>query len=215
MYWGWSGDPELLTLKAINLLRSVNCLAVPKWSQTKGLAQQIVESLLPAGTTTPKLLPLLFPMTRDADVRETHHRKAAEDIIDMLDAGQSVAMVTIGDPTIYSTCFYVKHKVEDKGFAVEVVPGITSITAAASKAGIALSEQKESIQIIPGVSTFDDIKVALVDPRVQTLVVMKAGKIIHDLRDLMSTTELVNEAVVVSRLGFSDEVIKYVETTTD
>ena len=44
---------------------------------------------------------------------------------------------------------------------------------------------------------------------------MKAGKIIHDLRDLMSTTELVNEAVVVSRLGFADEVIKSVETTTD
>ena len=100
----------------------MNCLAVPQVEPNQpGLAQQIVESLLPAGTTTPKLLPLLFPMTRDADVRETHHRKAAEDIIDMLDAGQSVAMVTIGDPTIYSTCFYVKHKVEDKGFAVEVV----------------------------------------------------------------------------------------------
>ena len=106
----------------------MNCLAVPQVEPAQpGLAQQIVESLLPAGTTTPKLLPLLFPMTRDADVRETHHRKAAEDIIDMLNAGQSVAMVTIGDPTIYSTCFMLNTKLKTKDLLWRLCPELLQL----------------------------------------------------------------------------------------
>lgn len=208
------GNPELMTVQAVRTIRRVGCLAVPVANEDQiSLAHTVVQPYLADQENQPAVLPLLFPMSGDSAVRDRAHRAAAERVIGQLALGDSVAMITIGDPTLYSTCFYVKDAVEAAGYPVQVLPGIPSVTAAAARAGIALSEQRERVHILPGVRGFEDIRRALESPDIQTLVVMKAGNVIDAVRSWLSEHSVCQTAVIISRLGFSDERIAALDQT--
>lgn len=208
------GDPELMTVQAVRTIRRVDCLAVPVAADDQiSLAHTVVQPYLDGLERRPSVLPLLFPMSRDAAVRDRAHRSAAELVLGQLACGASVAMITIGDPTLYSTCFYVKDAVEAEGYPVQVLPGIPSVTAAAARAGIALSEQRERVHILPGVRGFEDVRGALESPDIQTLIVMKAGGVIDKVRAWLAAHPVCRTAVIVSRLGFSDERIAALDQT--
>jgi len=146
------GDAELLTIKALNVLKNVDVICAPRSADSKpSLALSIVQGFLDERDDNYEILEPLFPMIEDETLLREHWDNAAVLISDKLRQGMDMAFVTLGDPTIYSTFSYVSKRIEDRGFEVEIVPGITSFTGCAATAGISLGEKDEIIVIVPKV----------------------------------------------------------------
>lgn len=177
------GDPELITLKAVRLLSGCKYLAVPGKNPKDTVAYAIVEQLdqkIEIGLSKKELLGLAMPMTKDEKKLEESHRQAAKEISDVLKAGQDVAFLTLGDPSIYSTYMYVHERIKDLGYEVEIVNGISSFLAAAGKAGLHLGSKQEEIHIIPASY---DVREAL--KLSGTKIFMKAGREYANLKKIL------------------------------
>ena len=99
------GDPELMTLKAVRLLKECDFVAVPKSGEGEGVAKQIARRAVGEEIFDQKqLVEVSMPMTRDPQLLEESHRQAAEQIEALLDGNKTVVFLTLGDPAIYSTC---------------------------------------------------------------------------------------------------------------
>lgn len=142
------GDPELLTVKALNIIRRTNVIAIPAEDEGRCLSYRTVREILPQ-IADRKLLKLPFPMTGNSrDLRE-RHRRYADRLKEYLDAGTDVAFLTIGDPSVYSTYGYLHRILSREGYAVQMVSGIPSFCAAAASLGEILCEGDETLEIIP------------------------------------------------------------------
>ena len=126
-------------------------------------------------------------MSGDTKIREESRRNSSEKIISALKDGKDVAMVTLGDVSVYSTCTYVHNAVKNAGFELEIIPGITSFCAAADKAQISLCEGNESVAIIPSLkSNLLEKYIADFD----TVVIMKSGNDTDVIYDILKSTDL-------------------------
>jgi len=139
------GDPELLTLKAVNIIQKCDVIAIPMAGHEKSVVFSIVEKY----ATGKELLECSFAMDKDMAKRKESRQRAAEHIIQFLDRGKDVGFVTLGDPTTYSTYMYVHEIIAGMGYCAEIVPGVTSYTATAAAFGVALCEDEEVLTIIP------------------------------------------------------------------
>lgn len=117
-----------------------------------------------------EILPLRFTMSRDPAVREESYRTICAQLEGFLSHGQDVAMVNLGDVSIYATAYYIFDRLQKAGFPAKMVPGITSFSAVAAQLGWSLTEENAPLHIIPG-ST--DLQAALHLPG--TKVLMKSG----------------------------------------
>jgi precorrin-2/cobalt-factor-2 C20-methyltransferase len=162
------GDPELLTIKAVNTIQKCGIIAMPKTGNGERAAFSIIQKYL-AGK---ELLECNFSMEKDMAKRKEERQHVAADIIQFLDNGKDLGFVTLGDPTTYSTYMYVHEIVVDHGFDAEIIPGITSYAAAAAAFGIALCEGAETLTIIPA-SQNNNIDELLDRPG--NKVIMKSG----------------------------------------
>jgi precorrin-2/cobalt-factor-2 C20-methyltransferase len=143
------GDPELMTLKACRLVRENDVIAVPGKVSKEAVAYKIAAGAVPE-IADKELVPIYMPMVRDKDLIANAHREAADIIEKYLDEGKNVVYITLGDSTIYCTFSYIQHILEAEGYTVELVSGIPSFCAAASRLGISLSEWQEPLHVIPG-----------------------------------------------------------------
>ena len=125
------GDPELLTVKAVRLLQRCPVIAAPQTRSGETLALDIVRQALPLAGKT--ILPLYFSMERDRALIRAAHERAADAIQAHLDGGEDVAMLNLGDVSIYATWGYVMELVRGRGYETAMVPGIPSFCAAASR----------------------------------------------------------------------------------
>ena len=147
-------------------------------------------------------------MSGDTKIREESRRNSAEKIISALKDGKDVAMVTLGDVSVYSTCTYVHNAVKNAGFELEIVPGITSFCAAADKAQISLCEGNESVAIIPSLkSNLLEKYIADFD----TVVIMKSGNDTDVIYDILKKYRLENNAIVSSCIGMENEIIEKIQ----
>ena len=108
------GDPELMTLKAVRMIRENEVIAVPGKQPKETVAYQIAVQAAPE-LADKTLLPLYMPMTMDAEERENNWKIAADTAEQQLEQGKNVVFLTLGDPTVYSTFSYVKKLVEEHG----------------------------------------------------------------------------------------------------
>ncbi len=142
------GDPELITLKAINTIQNCNVIAFPGTAEDKGAAYNIAIQALPE-IADKTLLPLPMPMTRDRNSLLSAHSSNAVAVEKFLDENKDVAFLTLGDPNIYSTFCYIRQIISDDGYNVVTINGITSFCAAASILNISLADGDEALHIIP------------------------------------------------------------------
>ena len=161
------GDPELLTLKAINTIQKCSVIAVPETGSGEQAALAIVEKHLDGK----ELLSCRFSMERDVAKRREARQAAAAHIMQFLRDGKDVGFVTLGDPTTYSTYMYVHEIIVGKGFDAEIIPGVTSYTAAAAALGMALCTGEETLTIIGRSKNMDEL---LAIPG--NKVIMKSGE---------------------------------------
>ena len=133
------GDPELMTLKAVRLIRENDTIAVPGEKPEESIAYQIAVQAVPE-LAEKELVAIPMPMTKNAKELEENHRRGAEKIEELLDAGKNVVFLTLGDPTVYSTYLYVHKRVLEDGYDARIVSGVTSFCAAAASLSEGLVE---------------------------------------------------------------------------
>jgi precorrin-2/cobalt-factor-2 C20-methyltransferase len=212
------GDPELMTLKAVRVLKEVPCIFVPKGREEgSSLALSIVRRILPLEGK--EIVEAHFPMVKTvqssesgvrgdrADELDSKWNEIAEEVLIRVEKGRDVAFITIGDPGIYSTFFYLYDKLLQRKpmLEIEIVPGISSINAAAARAGLSLGLGNDKIAILP-VNYLDSLQETL--EKFDTVVLMKVGKVFETVRDTLTRMNLANSATFVARAGMEDERIR-------
>ncbi|HHT18466.1 MAG: precorrin-2 C(20)-methyltransferase [Euryarchaeota archaeon] len=212
------GDSELLTVKGIKTLKSVPVICAPKSSKDKpSLALSIVQNILNERKDDYVILEPLFPMIEDKRALENYWKGAAQLVIDELDQGKDVSFITLGDPSIYSTFSYIAQIIQDEGYIVEMVPGITSFTSCAASAGITLSEKDEIVIVVPKV----DQRLEEILEHADTAVIMKTSRHSEMLEDIIKKDSRDKKIISVQNCGMKDEKIfngfakkgKYLSTT--
>ncbi|MBI5049475.1 MAG: precorrin-2 C(20)-methyltransferase [Nitrospirae bacterium] len=218
------GDPELLTLKAVRILKKVPCLCIPKGREEgSSLALSILQRAM--NLDNKELIEAYFPMKKTKDSQQstnlceidTRWQQAIESILSKLNKGIDVAFITLGDPSIYSTFFYLYDSLLELSpeLHIEIIPGVSSINAAASKAKMSLSLADEKIAIIPAAYFFRtehgiqpstaSLSSVLVD--FDTVVLMKVHKVFDNILKTLNEMNLLNNAVYVLKTGMEDEKI--------
>ncbi len=192
-----SGDPELMTLKAVRLIREMDIIAASGEDVKRTTAYTIVLQAVPE-LADKELLPIHMPMVMDREFIAKYHRKGAEEIAAKLEEGKNVGFITLGDPTVYSTFSYIEKAVKDMGYRTVYISGITSFCAAAATMGIPLAEWRESLHIIPAIH---NLREKLDDEG--NYVFMKNGRKITEVRELLK--ENGRDAVMVENCGMPDE----------
>ena len=147
------GDPELMTLKAVRCLEKCPVIAAPQTAGGRMLALDIAAGAVDMQGKT--ILPLDFTMARDAAVREDSYRTAVAAIETALAAGQDVAMVNLGDVSVYATAYYILERIRSDGFETVMCPGVTSFCAVAARLGRSLTRMEEPLHILPGSADLD------------------------------------------------------------
>ena len=143
------GDPELLTLKAVRCIEQCPVLAAPRTAEGRMLALEIVKGAVDVSGKT--ILPLHFAMSRDADTLRASHEAAAGAVREALDAGQDVAMLNLGDVSIYATYGYLEEILRAEGYPTARIAGVPSFCAAAAALGRSLTDGMEApLTLAPG-----------------------------------------------------------------
>lgn len=191
------GDPELLSLKAVRVIKESDLIAVPGKTPAESFAYEIALTAVPE-IGSKDVIPLKWTMTKDPAELKRVYRRAADMIESHLEEGRSVSFLTIGDVSIYSTFIYVMKEVSKDGYEVEMVPGITSFSASASRLGVSLTEHQEMLHVLPA-------NYGNVGDLPGTMVLMKPGK---DLREIKrSISEAGRTAVMIEKCGLPGEKI--------
>lgn len=196
------GDPELLTVKALRIVRENSVIAVPGNEVKESVAYKIVKAVYPQ-LDEKILLPVSMPMTKDPEILEANHKKAADDVEEWLLKGENVVFLTLGDPTVYSTYMYVHKRILKRGHEAEIVSGITSFCAVAAKMNMSLAEMAEPLHVIPATYHTETMEELLKLPG--TKVLMKSGKKLKQVRDSILASG--QEAVMIQDCGMATEKI--------
>ena len=193
------GDPELLTLKAVRLIQECPVLAVPRTKGENTLALSIARQA--ADLTGKQIVYTDFPMSRDRQVLEDNYEKIAGQLAAYLKDGLNVAMLNIGDISIYSTFSYVARKAAQAGFPVRVCAGVPSFCDIAAKTGKPLVSGTQPLMVIP--AGCGDLESYL--PLKGTKVLMKSGGKLGKIRQYLHENGLVKDALIASDCGLPGE----------
>ena len=142
------GDPELMTRKAVRLIRENEIIAVPGRVATESVAYKIAIQAVPE-LAEKELVPVEIPMVKARGQIEQAHQNAVARLKVYLDQGKNVVYLTLGDPTIYCSFSYLQHILEAEGYPVELVSGVPSFCAVAARLKLPLAEWDEPLHILP------------------------------------------------------------------
>lgn len=191
------GDPELLTLKAVRILKECDVIAIPQENKENCTAYQIARQAVPELDEKP-CLPLPMPMTKDQAKLVSSHEAAAARTAEQLAAGRTVALITLGDATVYSTYLYIHERIKRMGFETRIINGIPSFCAAAAKLDMPLVNGSQKLHILPASYQIEE---ALDLPGVKVL--MKSGRQMPKVKALLRGRGM--EARMVENCGMEGE----------
>lgn len=200
------GEPELLTLKAVRVLKTCRHIYVPfseKTTQT-----WVADAVRRYCREDATVYDVAFSLGRGREERERHWRETASEIVARLRAGDDVAFVTLGDPLLYSTAIYLIRVVRElwSGVVVDIVPGISAYAHCAALTGFPLGEGSEPVTIVPSITALDNLQAVL--EKGGTLVLMKVGRQLPALIDLLEANGLLERSVFVARAGLPDQRVE-------
>jgi len=200
------GDKELLTLKAVRIIKSADCIFVPKAdSKETSLALETVKDIVVGKRTIEQV----YPMVRDRDKLKVAWLKAANEVKDELEKGNNAAYLTIGDPLTFSTyCYLLQHLSKMiPSQKIHTIPGITSYNAAACLANFPLMEQNEKLAVVPISKEIDELRPIL--DNFDTVVLMKVAKKLDEVVELLDEMGLIENSLFASYIGFNNEYITH------
>ncbi len=190
------GDPELMTIKARNTIISADVIACPERDGKPGVAFLIAEKAVPE-ISSKELLLISFPMEKGSCTVEDAHRTAAEDIISQLEKGKTVAFLTLGDPSLYSTASFIIERIPKDRYHIEMTSGIPSFCAVSSKLLISLASGNTPVLI----TTAEEADCSFPG----SLVIMKAGNHLRTIKNKLSGSG--RKAFLAENCGLPNERI--------
>ncbi len=196
------GDPELLTLQAVRLIRQCPVLAAPQTSSGQMLALDIARSALGEALNGKTIVPLHFAMSRDPAVLAASHAQAAQAVRPFLDAGQDVAMLNLGDVSIYATFGYLQSLLQAEGYATAMAAGVPSFCAAAARLNVPLTGGMDvPLTVAPGGWAGRVLETP------GTKVLMKTGRQLPALLDTLRQAGKLQTSALVCNCGLPDEQV--------
>ena len=198
------GDPELLTVKAVRVIKEADIIFTAASSKNKySLAVEIAQPYISSAV---KIEQLSFPMTKDEKEVESAWIYNATQIAKQLEKGKKAVFLTLGDPTTYSTFGYILKKMNCimPEADIETIPGITSFHAASARLNRILVEGEESLLVTSGAFGGDQIRD---NNGVENVAIVKAYKNIKDINSALKENGFEHKVVAVSKCGRKNEQI--------
>ncbi len=201
------GDPELITVKGAAVLGRCPHVFVPKArTAAESVALSITSRYIGRGA---RVHELLFPMTADQQELSSRWRENARSVAAVLESGEDACFITLGDLFLYSTFIYLLREVRKVLPSVDVVsiPGVTSFSAAASLSWFPVGEGREPVTVIPASS--DDlgaVREALGNRG--TVILMKIGRRLPEILDIIESAGLIDRGIFASRVGMEGERVE-------
>ena len=195
------GDPELMTIKAAKCIKNCHVIAAPRTRGKNSMALDIVNEIMEEDLKDKEICYLDFTMSKDRKVLHKAHEQQAKLIEKYLETGEDVAMLNIGDTSLYSTFSYIRDIVQQDGYEVQAIAGVTSFCAVAAELGQSLTTMKKPLTIIPG-WTDENLKLLELPG---TKVIMKSGKSLLDVREVLGQKNLLDKAAMVENCGLKEQ----------
>ncbi len=193
------GDAELMTLKAARLIGSARVVAYPALAGGESFARSIAAELLADGVQE---IRIDVPMVVDRGPAQAAYDKAADEISAVLETGLDVVVLCEGDPFFYGSFMYLYARLSGR-FAIEVVPGVTSMTASAAALGLPLAARNEVLSVIPGPLEDEALKVLIA--AADSVVIMKVGRHLERVRQVIAGLGLLDRAHYIERASLVQE----------
>jgi precorrin-2/cobalt-factor-2 C20-methyltransferase len=194
------GDPELLTLKALRLLRAAPVVAYPAPETGPSFARGIVAQWLDAGK---REIAIRFPM-RPGPPPAAIYDEAASRLAMVLDRGDDIAFLCQGDPLFYGSFAGIYVRLASR-YPVTIVPGVSSLTACAAAAGLPLVQRDAILSVIPATLAEDELTRRLAES--EMAAVIKIGRHFAKLRRVLDGLGLLDHALYIERASLPNQRI--------
>jgi len=195
------GDPDLMTLRAARLIGAARVIAYPTLAGGDSFARAIAAGLIAPGT---REIAISIPMSVERAPAQAAYDAGAAEIATVLDAGDDVVCLCEGDPFFYGSFMYLFARLSGR-YEVEVVPGVTSLTACAARAGRPLVARNERLTVLPGPLPEDELRARI--EGAESVVIMKVGRHLPKLRAVIEALELTAQSAYVERATLPDEKV--------
>jgi precorrin-2 C20-methyltransferase len=193
------GDPELITLKAHRILTSVPVIAYPAPDTGPSFARQIAAPYLGPHQLE---VPMVMPMRVERFPAQEVYDAAAETIGRHLDAGSDVAVLCEGDPFFFGSFMYLFERLADR-YPTEIVPGVSSMMAAASALGRPLAARNDVLSVVPG-PLEDDVMEARI-AAADAIAIIKVGRHFARIRALIERLGLTAQSAYAERVSLENQ----------
>ena len=203
------GDPELMTVKAARILGNAKNVAFFHKRGRRGTARTIAGGLIPASATE---LGLEYPMTTEAPTYSEAYKSAlhdfyertADDMRQRLDGGDDIVVLCEGDPFFYGSFMhlYLRLRTTHK---IEVVPGVSGMSGCWTQSGEPITYGDDVLTVLP--ATLPRDKLLLHVKATDALVIMKLGRHLPKVRDVLREAGLLERAIYVERGTMPAETI--------
>ncbi|MEG1524582.1 MAG: precorrin-2 C(20)-methyltransferase [Clostridia bacterium] len=193
------GDPELITLKAVRRLQKCSVVAVPRTRGENNLALDIVSNVVDLSEM--EIVYLDFLMISDQEALDRSHTEQANKVCVYLAAGRDVAMLNLGDASLFGTYRYLADLVRSHGYETITIPGVTSFCAVAAALDTSLTSMKQPLHIFP--ASFADLDGALALDG--TKVLMKSASALPRVKQAIEAAGLSDRTSLVANCGLPDQ----------
>ncbi|WP_280230210.1 precorrin-2 C(20)-methyltransferase [Nocardia cyriacigeorgica] len=201
------GDPELVTVKAARIIGAADVIAFHSARHGRSISRGIAEPYMRPGQLEEHLV---YPVTTETTDHpggyqgaiDEFYEQAAERLADHLAAGRSVALLAAGDPLFYSSYMHMHRRLAGR-FEAEIIPGITSVSAASAALGTPLVEGEQVLTVLPGTMPVDELTERLRDA--DAAAVMKLGRTYPAVRQALSEAGKLGDAYYVERASTGRE----------
>jgi precorrin-2 C20-methyltransferase/precorrin-3B C17-methyltransferase len=199
------GDSDLVTVKAARVIESADVVAYHCARHGRSIARSVAEPYLRDGQIEERLM---YPVTTETADHPRGYRGALDDfysesaevLATHLSAGRDVALLAEGDPLFFSSYMHMHKRLADR-FPTEIIPGVTSVSAASAATEIPLVEGEETLTVVPG--TLPVPRMRELFSRADAFVVMKLGRTFTRVRDALAAAGRLDEAWYVERASTS------------
>ena len=195
------GDPELLTLKAARLLGTAPVVAYPATVEDQALALEIASPHL---NPDAERMPITIPMRVDRAPAKAAYDRAAAAMLTRLNAGDDIAYLCEGDPLFYGSAMYLVDRIAPHA-PIEIVPGVSSLTAAAASIRRPIAARNEVLKVLPAPLPDETLREELANAPAAAII--KVGRHFDRVRALLMETGHAGNAVVVEHASSGRERI--------
>jgi precorrin-2/cobalt-factor-2 C20-methyltransferase len=193
------GDPELITLKALRILKSVPTLLLPvRRKGDQGLAWAIAEPHVAAGQ---RVVRLPFPQDAGSSTLDEQWDSNCARILEAVAGGEEAALLSEGDPLLYSSFIELASRLRSRepDLPIEIVPGVSSITAGAAASGLPLVAGAGRLAVLPAIYSTAELRPTLRD--FDTVVLVKVNQVMDQIVAALDEFGLAERALLVERCG--------------